>query len=225
MNYKKCKMCDIEQNHLNFHKKCDTKDGLANNCKKCASLKKKLRYPDSKVKIIEHTKNRRNFLRKEVNLLKNIPCKDCGNIYEPVCMEFDHLTNKFLSISKMIHESFSLKIIKVEISKCELVCILCHRERTNSRLVQREKSKIRIRNSLFVLEAKRDKPCTICGKIYNPWQMEFDHISPSNKRYDVSTMELTNYSLKAIGQEINKCRILCCLCHRRHTAKNWKDND
>jgi hypothetical protein len=62
------------------------------------------------------------------------PCVDCKKIFDPVCMDYDHLgSNKFNSISRMIANGNSWERIETEIAKCELVCANCHRIRTSLR--------------------------------------------------------------------------------------------
>src|SRR5262249_10558994 len=59
------------------------------------------------------------------------PCTDCGE-RDPVILEFDHLRDKSFAIgSKLTHMAWA-KIL-AEIEKCEVVCVSCHRRRTESR--------------------------------------------------------------------------------------------
>lgn len=68
-----------------------------------------------------------------VKELKKKPCTDCGGIFPPECMDFDHLDNKIDSVARLQRQSVSLKRIQEEIDKCELVCANCHRIRTRKR--------------------------------------------------------------------------------------------
>lgn len=70
--------------------------------------------------------------------LKFNPCTDCGKTLHPVAMDFDHVRGgKILSISNTHRRD----IILVELTKCELVCANCHRERTVSAM-RREPSAV-----------------------------------------------------------------------------------
>jgi len=62
--------------------------------------------------------------------------------------------------------------------------------------------------------------CIKCGET-GPIVLEFNHIDPSTKRGMISDLILGKKSL--LLEEIAKCEILCCNCHRRVTAKqcNW----
>jgi len=67
-----------------------------------------------------------------INELKNRPCTDCGKIFHPCAMDFDHIgDDKVANIAKMVH--FSREKLLEEIAKCELVCANCHRVRTFER--------------------------------------------------------------------------------------------
>jgi hypothetical protein len=77
-----------------------------------------------------------------VNALKMAPCTDCKNTFPPICMDFDHVRgtkykrpgmNTTGGVASMCAQGLSLKNIKAEIAKCELVCANCHRIRTAGR--------------------------------------------------------------------------------------------
>jgi hypothetical protein len=133
-------------------------------------------------------------------------------------MDFDHLSDKIMAISKMIHETFSLERIKKEIEKCELVCVLCHKNRTHQRLqeVGRDQQYPCYDRNRAIVALAKSHPCNICNKEYNSWQMEFDHMS--DKEISVGTL-MNGCSEQRILDEINKCQLLCALCHRRKTKE------
>ena len=62
---------------------------------------------------------------------KSEACADCGNTYDPVCMDYHHLdeTDKKWSISLMVNGDWSKKRIQEEMDKCVLLCSNCHRLR------------------------------------------------------------------------------------------------
>jgi hypothetical protein len=74
-------------------------------------------------------------VRRLIAAAKAVPCQDCGQRYPPYVMEFDHLdpSTKSFNISDVRYNAHSLRRIKVEIAKCEVVCANCHRERTHKR--------------------------------------------------------------------------------------------
>ena len=64
--------------------------------------------------------------------LKSVPCMDCGGVFPPVCMDFDHVRGvKRYNISWA--KERSLSELLEEIAKCEIVCSNCHRIRTHER--------------------------------------------------------------------------------------------
>jgi len=64
------------------------------------------------------------------NIKESNPCKDCGKKYHYSQMDFDHLNNKKQTIARLASSEASIKTIKQEIAKCELLCSNCHRMRT-----------------------------------------------------------------------------------------------
>lgn len=53
--------------------------------------------------------------------------------------------------------------------------------------------------------------------------LEFDHIDRDTKSYNICDMG--GYSWQLIQTEIDKCRVLCKVCHCKHTGKqNRKEN-
>lgn len=70
-----------------------------------------------------------------------------------------------------------------------------------------------------ILREKKNVPCERCGIEYpgEPWLMEFDHRDQKDKLFSVGQMVKKGNIAKLLA-EINKCDILCVVCHRRRTA-------
>lgn len=165
------------------------------------------------------------------NFKLNRPCADCGHIYEPYCMDFDHLRDKFLSISQMIQGRYGLGKIFDEIDKCQLVCVLCHRARTHYRMLSNMVStnqlsthgkhfrKYQAKIKQMAQESK-NRPCAICFDTFPFFQMEFDHLK--NKIEPISVMISKRRPFAKIILEISKCQVLCSLCHRRKSIKEFE---
>src|SRR5271155_703051 len=111
---KNCNKCGMLKPLSDFHKHKGRKDGHTNICKKCQKQIQVKYYQSNKQYIYQRNIKNRNWLAAEVDKLKLFPCKDCGIQYEPFCMDFDHLSNKIMAISKMVHDTFSLDKIKEE---------------------------------------------------------------------------------------------------------------
>ena len=70
----------------------------------------------------------------KINLLKEHPCCDCGQIYPHAAMQFHHVRgNKVACISEMSQLKWD-RVLK-ELDKCDLICDNCHRKRTWSKKV------------------------------------------------------------------------------------------
>lgn len=210
---KKCLKCLQNKSINQFYK---NRNGKLNKCKSCIKIQSQKYSKDNRKKIHDKQLKKRKELREIINKLKNKPCTDCNKSFEHYCMDFDHLKNKKYIISNMIHDLFSLKNIIKEINKTELVCILCHRQRTHNRKKENKtNNKYYIRNRNLMNLAK-DHPCAICGIKYNPWQMDFDHIKTKTKPIS----KMTGAKQDTILKEIEKCQLLCALCHRKKTFEN-----
>ena len=70
-------------------------------------------------------------------LKEKTPCKDCGKHYPYYVMQFDHIKDKDFNIGA--RTSVSVKKLKLEIDKCEIVCANCHAERTYQRKLNNKK--------------------------------------------------------------------------------------
>ena len=53
--------------------------------------------------------------------------------------------------------------------------------------------------------------CLICGYTGLPSVMDFHHLDPSTKEFDISS-KVTK--LEDLIEELQKCVLLCCRCHR-----------
>ena len=78
-----------------------------------------------------------------------------------------------------------------------------------------KREEYRDRNYKYAWDHLSKNPCP-CGES-DPRVLEFDHIDPSTKRDSVSELCNSGYALQVVIDEIAKCRVLCCNCHRRHT--------
>ena len=79
-----------------------------------------------------HQKRNKDRNRRLLQLLKTrIPCADCGDCFKHYQMEFDHLRDKRMAVSKMLN--YSTDTLIDEIEKCEIVCKMCHATRTYRR--------------------------------------------------------------------------------------------
>lgn len=80
-------------------------------------------------------------------------------------------------------------------------------------------------NREFVWNYLLAHPCVDCGE-GDPIVLEFDHVS-GKKEFSVGNAVYRGRSLTSIQEEIGKCVVRCCNCHKRKTAKqfdHWYNN-
>ena len=135
---KRCSRCDEIKPYSEFHKR-SRGDGYQSWCKACRKTydhdytqRNNGRWRESKNAF---RAKRRSWLRE---LKTGRPCSDCGQVFPPEAMEWDHIpgTDKLGELSTTF-VSRSRKLILEEIAKCDLVCANCHAIRTRARLIAR----------------------------------------------------------------------------------------
>jgi hypothetical protein len=134
---KTCRKCGVDKDESEFSKKKESLDGLQPYCRDCNSAQYEAWYSSHKKQRVKYCTNLTAANRKRLTqwyheLKTSKPCKDCGQTYSPWVMEYDHIgvQKKSRDVSKMVARNCSKEAILKEISKCELVCANCHRERT-----------------------------------------------------------------------------------------------
>lgn len=129
-----CTRCKIEKSLTEFNFKIKSLNKLSAHCKECSRSYIKNHYNNNKDYYLKKARKRNLKIRDEVRefvrqYLKKHPCVDCGE-EDILVLEFDHLHDKLLSISKMISGYNHLEQVKLEIAKCEVRCANCHRRKT-----------------------------------------------------------------------------------------------
>ena len=127
---RQCCICGLDKPETEFHR---CKNGLQGRCKPCAILTAKESYERNKKRVIERTKNQVKKKKAFVSALKNKPCSDCGRMFPHWVMHFDHIRDKVEGLSRMTSNNRTYGRILDEVEKCDLVCVLCHRDRTTRR--------------------------------------------------------------------------------------------
>ena len=135
---KKCWKCKKKKCASYFHVNNSRKDKLQTMCKVCQTIINRSSYYKNRRRDIKRNIiNRRgrgllNYIKVITEYL-NVPCADCGVLYHPASMVFDHISSKEkLRIRKtegvnlLVREGYSWKVVKNEIGKCEVRCQNCH---------------------------------------------------------------------------------------------------
>lgn len=130
---KRCFKCKKKKTLDNFSKNSSRKDGLSGQCKSCHKILRKIHYENNKDKVFKQVASRKDSYKEWYKSLKDNPCMDCGRKYPYYVMDFDHRENKKFSLSQCVSRGYNKERILNEISKCDLVCANCHRERTHNR--------------------------------------------------------------------------------------------
>jgi hypothetical protein len=145
------------------------------------------------------------------------PCVDCGED-DIRLLEFDHVDRE----KKKINLSGAGSIRQLQEEYMEVVnrCGMCHRRRTKTQLNYGNKS---TPQKQFVDQEKRKRGCcNKCG-IFDDALLEafeFDHIDPSTKSFNISTMVSNNADIKDIKKELPLCQLLCVHCHKLKTIED-----
>lgn len=195
-------------------------------CRECARIYNLKYYNSHKKHYAEYrfqNKEKRNRTNVEISRrkrleryliidkLKSVPCNECGKIFPPYVMDFDHKdpSIKIADINAIVGR-FSWKRVLEEINKCNVLCVNCHRMK--SWKVPKYQSMVqKLRMSL------KDRPCVDCDQKFHYCQMDFDHVR-GEKIKNVS--ELRNYG--GVVVEVKKCEIVCANCHRERTKNQGK---
>lgn len=82
-----------------------------------------------------HDKKKHADISQYLKECKSVPCADCGVCYPYYVMDFDHQGDKEGNLGDFRSSGWSMKRVKEEVAKCQVVCANCHRERTYSWLL------------------------------------------------------------------------------------------
>jgi hypothetical protein len=134
-------------------------------------------------------------------------------------MEFDHVEgDKRFALGKM--SNHSREAIEAELAKCELVCCICHRIRTDQRRAASLNPKVLLFREW--LKSFKDKPCLDCGQSFTSVAMDFDHVR-GEKISGISQM--WSWRRDKVLMEITKCELVCANCHRVRTQGRRSQNE
>lgn len=218
---KQCTKCLFFKDESEFSKHSEYLDGLSYWCRECWKEYRKKRYNSDLEGSRQYTNDKRAERISWFQELKsNTPCVDCGQIYEPYCMDYDHVPErgkKIKEVSRMVLDHAPKKIILEEIKKCDLVCLLCHNKRTYARFNEQSGMERayppHVQRNIGMINTFKAQQCAICGGRHEHYNMQIDHIDPTTKLYDVC--QLKSCKMEKLLSELAKCQVLCALCHRR----------
>ena len=137
---KRCGRCDRLLELERFHR---WRDGHQSWCKECKRDYAARYYTRNREKRIAYNaRQRREAAAWYLSLKDARPCTDCGGVYHPAAMQWDHLPG----VDKVAHVAELYRgrrdRVLAEIAKCELVCANCHAVRTYERREQGDSGRL-----------------------------------------------------------------------------------
>jgi hypothetical protein len=156
-------------------------------------------YARNREAEIERVTRRQQATLAWLRELRRVPCLDCGGIFPPHVMDFDHRdpTTKLFSVAADKVLLKNRAVLEAEVAKCDVICANCHRIRTSAQYVagvlaggwkpsegpaptaalqrHREQAHRCRREQMDVLIRLRSMPCMSCGGAFPICCMEFDH--------------------------------------------------
>lgn len=183
--------------------------------------KNKDSFPDNLPRTLLSTSDRmREFI---TNLkIKSGGCYDCGENNTDL-LEFAHYDMREKEINVATCQSKSQ--ILNELPKGRWLCVWCHRLETADELFHTQNTQ-RCKGLSYVNDIKVSiGSCSLCNRRVTPsntFCFEFDHLVQGKK--SASIADLVACSKDRIDAEIEKCRLLCCVCHRIHTIDQARKN-
>lgn len=193
------------------------------NCINCRKYKRE-------AGLIRHQSRRKFLLQIKIDM--GSKCVDC-NTKDLEILEFDHnIGNKNTEVRRIYNYQGMLD----EAKKTELRCSNCHFIKTKTRVINNKTDemndtkvtkfsrKYRENARNYVNNIKiNSNGCLECGffDINNLQVLHFDHIDINVKEHNIARLVSTGSSLNLIQKEIDKCRILCANCHRKHTLRQF----
>jgi UV DNA damage repair endonuclease len=86
----------------------------------------------------------------------------------------------------------------------------------NNKKRLRDNRKIRYTNNKNLIDTYKEKLgciCTLCGVQDHPIAFDFHHVNHKEKENTISQM--ASYRWEKIKAEIDKCILICVICHRK----------
>jgi len=147
-----CSVCRMPKPTTDFRIDRSRADGFCPLCQACAIEKQRAwraehperqkaisdrGYQKNKARILKRSQEyrRRQLARLVAQLKAGRPCLDCGQVFPPCVMDFDHRPGVDKSFGLNGHNlgRHALATVMDEVAKCDLVCANCHRLRTQRR--------------------------------------------------------------------------------------------
>ena len=182
-------------------------------------------------KLMSKRGNDRLIQRKGALTELKTACVQCA-FADVRSLHFDHISrdNKSFNISS----SQSIRKIKDEIQKCQVLCAFCHALKTRDEHEKNRRDKsLRTKRVLFTgvlnrMKLETFKSCEHCSRAVVAGQEQafhFDHIDPTEKLSDISALANHGLCLETLLEEVTKTRLLCANCHAIRTHEQFQSGE
>ena len=129
-----CTGCQTSKPSSEFSVKNKTTGRQATRCLACVAAASRLHYERNRQDYLRRARTRLPWINPNagyrVDYLATHPCVDCGET-DPLLLDFDHRAGekKVDDVSRLISRR-SWVIVQIEIAKCDVRCVSCHRRKT-----------------------------------------------------------------------------------------------
>lgn len=132
------------------------------------------------------------------NLQRRKYCLDCSPFGKHNTRQL-HLHDKYIEYA----DGRKRRIIKCDTCG-KVVADHCHA------CYQKKKEK-RIQDKVHAIVGEE---CWVCGYDKGRQMLDFHHMDPSLKHFCVNKRTMANLAWKRVWEEMQKCLLMCCRCHR-----------
>ncbi len=167
----------------------------------------------------------------------------CDEVDNLVIYEFDHIlpNEKSFCVSDWYKTAKCEQDLCDEIAKCRILCRFHHRIHSQNQHNEKKKKRVysekcKVVQLRKIVRKNKEKlrklkldigKCETCQRPVLEAEtpgFEFDHIDRVTKHYEISFLVCKGYAWENnILPEIDKCRLVCAICHVMHTQEQNKD--
>jgi hypothetical protein len=133
-NEKRCSTCKQWRNRAEFNRRARSSDGLQPTCRLCNAARSKQYYRENREKHLAAVGKQRHKqshkLRAALSQVKRHNGCCCCSEAEPVALDFHHMRDKAVLVSKLPSLCAKWSRVVAELVKCVVICANCHRKVT-----------------------------------------------------------------------------------------------